>query len=405
MPDQVARLGVESAGPLVLRSRGGQLAVRGADHLESTDEGLRLHRLPERAIQRIHTEYFRSVEPQASGVRLAARSESSWIELTLRTVALTVEGDDPLAFWGRIDLIVDGHEHGSVGLASGAVRTVDFQTNSSTVTPGEPMTVRFADLPAFDKTIEIWLPHDVEVTLVDVRADAPLAVPDDDRPVWVNYGSSISHGFNASGPTGIWPAVAARTEDVDLVNLGFSGSALLDSFVAEAIRDRPADVISLEIGTNVVNHDAFRVRTFVPAVHAFLDIIRQGHPTTPVWVVSSVLCPIVEDRPGPTTMVGPPGARTAIAEGLPEDLVRGRLSLRMIRDLLAAVVASRAAEDLNLYHLDGRLLYGEAEHETMPMFDGLHPDAPAQRHIGRRFAELVLGPTLNTRERGDSRVS
>jgi len=37
----------------------------------------------------------------------------------------------------------------------------------------------------------------------------------------------------------------------------------------------------------------------------------------------------------------------------------------------------------------------------MPMVDGLHPDAPAQLHIGRRFAELVLEPTVNTRERGD----
>ena len=401
VPDRIDRLRVESEVPLVLRAGNDRLAVRGADHLEQTDGGLRVHRLPERAIRRIHTEFFRSVEPQASGVRLAARSQASWIELTLRTVALTVEGDDPLSFWGRIDLVIDGRQHGSVALAPGAVRTVDFLTNSSTVTPGEPLTVRFADLPARDKTIEMWLPHDVEVTLIDVRADAPLAVPDDDRLVWVNYGSSISHGFNAAGPTGTWPAVAATTVDVDLVNLGFSGSALLDSFVAEAIRDRPADIISLEIGTNVVNHDAFRVRTFVPAVHAFLDIIRQGHPTSPLWVVSSVLCPIVEDRPGPTTMVGPPGERTAIAEGLPEDLVRGRLSLGLIRDLLAAVVASRAAEDPNLHYLDGRLLYGETEHEAMPMVDGLHPDAPAQLHIGRRFAELVLEPTVNTRERGD----
>lgn len=401
MPDRVDRLRVEGAAPLVLRARDGQVGVRGADHLESTDEGLRVHRLSEGAIRRIHTEFFRSVEPQTSGVRLATRSRATWIELTLTTVALRVEGDDPLEFWGRVDLVIDGREHGEVVLAPGGVRTVDFLTNSSTVTPGEPLTVRFADLSAAEKTIEIWLPHDVEVTLVDVRADAPLAVPDDDRPVWVNYGSSISHGFNASGPTGTWPAVAATTVGVDLVNLGFSGSALLDSFVAEAIRDQSADIISLEIGTNVVNHDAFRVRTLVPAVHAFLDIIRQGHPTSPVWVVSSVLCPIVEDRPGPTTMVGEPGARTAIAEGRPEDLVRGRLSLGMIRDLLAAVVASRAAEDPNLHYLDGRLLYGEAEHASMPMVDGLHPDAPAQAHIGRRFAELVLGPTLTTRERGD----
>ena len=77
MPDRIDRLRVESAVPLVLRAGNDRLAVRGADHLEQTDGGLRVHRLPERAIRRIHTEFFRSVEPQASGVRLAARSQAS----------------------------------------------------------------------------------------------------------------------------------------------------------------------------------------------------------------------------------------------------------------------------------------------------------------------------------------
>ncbi len=42
-----------------------------------------------------------------------------------------------------------------------------------------------------------------------------------------------------------------------------------------------------------------RLRAFAPAVHGFLDTIREGHPTTPLLVVSSVLCPIHEETPGP----------------------------------------------------------------------------------------------------------
>lgn len=33
-----------------------------------------------------------------------------------------------------------------------------------------------------------------------------------------------------------------------------------------------------------------RERTFRPAVHAFLDTIREGHPDTPVLVISAVAC-------------------------------------------------------------------------------------------------------------------
>jgi lysophospholipase L1-like esterase len=238
--------------------------------------------------------------------------------------------------------------------------------------------------------VEIWLPHGVEVTVISLDADAPISAAHDTRPVWLHYGSSISHGVNAQAPTGTWPAVAASAAGKNLISLGFSGNAMLDHFVATTIRDKKADLISLEIGINVINHDGFRVRTFIPAVTAFLDIIRAGHPSIPVWVVSSVLCPIVEDRPGPTIMVGEPGARRATTEGLPHEVVRGRLSLSLTRDLLQQIVELRARNDSNLHYLDGRELYGEKESAVMPMSDGLHPDSDAHRHIGERFADLVF---------------
>ena len=156
-------------------------------------------------------------------------------------------------------------------------------------------------------------------------------------------------------------------------------------------RDQSADIITLKIGINIINHDGFRARTFVPAVVSFLDTVREGHPTIAIWVVSSILCPIVEDRPGPTLIVGEPGARVAMTQGLPEEIARGRLSLSLTRDLLKQVVESRSVDDPNLHYLDGRELYGEAENLSMPMRDRLHPDSEAQRHIGLRFAELVLG--------------
>lgn len=78
----------------------------------------------------------------------------------------------------------------------------------------------------------------------------------------------------------------SRAGEVDLVNLGFSGNALLDPFTARAMRDAPADLISVKVGINIVNADVMRLRAFTPAVHGFLDTIREGHPTTPLLVVS-----------------------------------------------------------------------------------------------------------------------
>ena len=74
-------------------------------------------------------------------------------------------------------------------------------TGAATFTAGTPGTVRFDDLPAGDKDVEIWLPHNETTELVALRTDAPVEpAPASDRPVWVHHGSSISHGSNAASP-------------------------------------------------------------------------------------------------------------------------------------------------------------------------------------------------------------
>ena len=50
------------------------------------------------------------------------------------------------------------------------------------------------------------------------------------------------------------------------------------------MRDTPADMINVKIGINIVNADVMRLRAFGPAVHGFLDTVRDGHPGVPMLV-------------------------------------------------------------------------------------------------------------------------
>ncbi|MFH9981939.1 SGNH/GDSL hydrolase family protein [Streptomyces sp. NPDC017179] len=265
-------------------------------------------------------------------------------------------------------------------------------TQSAELLEGPPGTARFTDLPARDKDVEIWLPHTEITELIALRTDAPVVpAPDSGRRVWLHHGSSISHGSNAAHPSAIWPALAAARGEVELVNLGFGGSALLDPFTARAMRDTPADLISLKIGINIVNTDAMRLRAFTPAVHGFLDTIREGHPTTPLLVVSSILCPVQEDTPGPLAPDFADGTLRFKATGDPAERAAGRLTLDVIRHELARIVEQRAADDPNLHHLDGRELYGEADYAELPLPDEVHPDPAAHRRIADNFARLAFG--------------
>ncbi len=161
---------------------------------------------------------------------------------------------------GVYELLVDGRPAGRGSVTGGDTLTLDLATGSATVTPGPVGTLRFDGLPGRDKDVEIWLPHNETTELVALRTDAPVEpAPDRGARVWLHHGSSISHGSNAASPTGIWPAIAARQADVELVNLGFGGSALLDPFTARAMRDAEADVISLKIGINITNADLMRL--------------------------------------------------------------------------------------------------------------------------------------------------
>ncbi|MEU8820904.1 SGNH/GDSL hydrolase family protein [Actinoplanes sp. NPDC048796] len=364
--------------------------VRGAVELEPTAHGLLPHRLPGWARAQTPDPQLAMVEAQPSGVRLVFRTRATTVELLTVPTKRVYPGLPPRPE-GVYDLRADGALVAQATAAGGNVITIDMSTGKSGYQPGGPVTVPFTALPAGDKTVEIWLPHNETTELVALRTDEPVEpwAPTGTGPVWVHHGSSISQGSNATSPTSIWPVAAALDAGADLLNLGFGGSALLDPFVARTIRDTPAGLITLKLGINLVNADLMRRRAFAPAVHGFLDTIRDGHPATRLIVVSPIHCAIHEDTPGPGAFdleALKTGELKFIATGTPDPT---KLTLRVIREELERVVTER--NDQNLTYLNGLDLYGEADSRDHPLPDRLHPDTATHRLIADRFVKRVFG--------------
>ena len=385
-----------AAGFTVTDFAAGPVLLRGALDVERTDAGWLPRRLPLWTRAQYADQGIDEMAMQPSGVRLVFRSAADAVELDVLTWQAVWPGDQVPTGVGVFDLVVDGEVRaagwtrvaGDIELLDGTGTTVERR-------PGDVATVRFEGLGDSVKEIEIWLPQHTRVYLVALRADAPIEPPEQslDEVRWVHHGSSISHCHEADRPTGTWPVVAARAASVQLVNMGLAGQAQVDPFTARSIRDLPADVISLKLGINVVNADSLRLRAFIPAVHGFLDTIREGHPDTPLLLISPIICPAVEDRPGPTrdTGAGPNGeAHWNVSDSDPAAVAEGRLSLGVIRETLARIVAERSPRDPNLHYLDGRLLFGPDDLDYLP--DNLHPNAEGYRLMGERFAQLVFGP-------------
>ena len=357
-------------------------ALRGIDEVRRVERGLTLHRLPASlAIYHDVDPLTQKVADQASGSRLALQTAASEITLSYRSTR-DEDVDSGFVSPPSVVTLTCGDLTESIAHANGN-RRIWNSHGTSRIELGEDSVVRFV-LPPTDeeRLVDLWLPHNCNIEIVDITADAPLAAAQVASPRWVHYGSSISHCMEADEPIGVWPVVAARELGFELTSLGLAGSANLEYFAAEFIASLPADLITLKLGINTVNGGHMHKRVFVPAVHSFLDAIRAKHPTTPIVLISPIFCEAHEHKPGPSRP-GPDG-KVLGSEFSDVDWI-GELTLSDIREILQAVVERRA--DPNLRYLSGLELFSSEDATLMP--DGLHPNAHGYRLIGERFARLI----------------
>ncbi|TDP37690.1 GDSL-type esterase/lipase family protein [Nocardia ignorata] len=275
-----------------------------------------------------------------AGVRIRLRTDAISIGLRLEP------SDDPemLRPW----------LHGLCDLAIGGVR-------SATAIVAADGEVLFANLPAEVKDVEVWLPVEPAYRLCSLWVDGrarlfPVgAAP---RPGWAVYGSSITQGVGVS-PTSSWSVLAAHALGRRLHCLGFDGGCHLDPSVAGDVVALGPAYISLEVGINVFLAKSFTARTFGPALHGFLGLIRRELPQTPIALISPVICPSFED----------------LSE-------REELTLSQIRATVRSVADIRRSRgDGRLFFVDGRDLLVDAEHFP----DGLHPNAEGHRTLAERY--------------------
>ena len=364
----------------------GAVSLLGAFDVDRRPEGVSPRRLPAWTRPQVPRTMDVMVR-MPSGVRLGFETTSNAVRLAVQTTRMVTPPQAPRAV--AFDLVVDGQPVGShASFAGNTIHLDRANPDDFRLERGPAYEVVFDGLGGGRKRCELWLPHNAFVELRGLAVDpgasvAPLPVPRSRR--WIHYGSSISHCLEAETPTGTWPAVAAATAGLHLTSLGFGGQCHLDPFVARTIRASDADLISLKVGINVINMDSMRERVFVPALHGFLDTIREGKPDTPIVLVSPIFCPSAEHRPGPTF---PDAAGRFVTLSGHEAVQAGCLTLTRVRALVEEVVGvRRSLGDVRLHYVNGLDVFGSADAGDLP--DDLHPNPAGYRRMGERFAGML----------------
>lgn len=122
-------------------------------------------------------------------------------------------------------------------------------------------------------------------------APAPL------QPRWLAYGDSITEGWVTSTPAQAWPAVAGRALGLDAINMGYAGAARGEIVSAEHLAELRADVITIAHGTNCWTRTPHTAAQVAEGLRAFLHVVREGHPETPIVIVSPIVRPDAESTP------------------------------------------------------------------------------------------------------------
>lgn len=253
--------------------------------------------------------------------------------------------------------------------------------------------------PAEEAVVTIRLPHgsDGPFTVHPPQAHSPLVLglralggsisPTAPRPRWLVHGDSITEGWWSTRPAHSWPAVVGRMLGLDTVNLGYAGAARGELATAEQLSALPADLITLAFGTNCWSRNPCSATLLYETTRAFIELVRQGHPDTPLLLVSPVL------RPDAEATANRLGATLAELRTAMEEAVRDRIG--------NGSGYGSGSGDRRLALLPGRDLLRPEQ-----LADGLHPNdeghaalaaavAAALRHCARKVLSAGLPAGLS----------
>lgn len=222
-------------------------------------------------------------------------------------------------------------------------------------------TVRLSMGAGGDPAI-VYLPEGMRPALREVIGVGGEIEPAPLQPRWLCYGDSVAEGWLASAPAFAWPAIAGRDQHLDVFNLGYAGAARGEIVSAEHLAELDAAVISITHGTNCWQRIPHSVGMFREITEAFLDVVRQGHPETPILVASPIVRPDAEETPN-----------------------RLGATLADLRKTMEEVAGRRiAAGDAGIRFVDGLPIVSEAQ-----LADGIHPN-----DAGHHALAAALGPIV-----------
>lgn len=233
--------------------------------------------------------------PESTRLGLNAKAQNNILFASNSEIRFVIEGDRAVLHLRRMPVHGPIRSQGILEVFQG-----DYQ-GSYEISPwpvtvdGTEITIHRQDWSAIQRfagegysfhpsVTRILLPYDWGCCLRDIKGDIR---PPREREMpgkhLLVYGSSITHGGNASVPSGTYAFRLARKLGYDLINLGCAGSCQMDEAMASYIGARDDwDMALFELGVNVM--ETWDGDQLYGKALAFLTAVLEARPDKQVFV-------------------------------------------------------------------------------------------------------------------------
>ena len=219
----------------------------------------------------------------ASGLAIAFKTNASDIYVKA-TYGENCRWDaySPLATTSGFNLFIKNEKGVWTWAASKARRLPPFKENREQM--NQPLGI-ISGLVEGEKECIIYLPLYSELTALEIGVNANASIEKLTNPFRYNiavFGSSFTHGKNASGAGLTWPAFLSRSTNLHLCSFGMSGNSKLQPYLGEAFGETKADALICDAFSNpTIDEIGERIRPFIESVH-------KGNPNMPIIFISTI---------------------------------------------------------------------------------------------------------------------
>lgn len=220
---------------------------------------------------------------QTSGLAIAFKTDASAIYVKATYGTKNSWGPNtPLSATTGFNLFIKDKNGEFIWASSKAHRLTPIPANLEKMS--RPLHM-ISNLYKGEKECIIYLPLAAELTNLEIGVTQGAkieALPNPFRHKIAVFGSSFTHGANASGAGLTWPAFLSRSTGLYLCSFGMSGNSKLQPYLGEVFGQSKADALICDAFSNPsIAQIGSRIRPFIEAV-------RKHSPNMPIIFLNTI---------------------------------------------------------------------------------------------------------------------